>query len=250
MLSKNKIKEIAKYSLKKHRDEDGVFIAEGPKLVNELLSKYPCKILICTDNEFEKNNANSYESILCTEDELKRISLLKSPQSVFAIFEKPEHIFNQSDIDQKLCLALDDIQDPGNMGTILRIADWFGIEYIFCSKHCADIYNPKTIQATMGAIARVKVFQVDLAEFLKEQKRHTSIYGTFLDGENLYDKSLSQTGIIVMGNEGNGISAEVGKHINERLFIPNFPQNRESSESLNVAVATSIICAEFRRQAL
>lgn len=250
MLSKNKIKEIAKYSSKKHRDEDGIFIAEGPKLVGELLASYSCKLLLATDDWAKNNKTDSQELIICTEDELKKVSLLKSPQSVFALFQKNDYNFQNEDIKQKLCLALDDVQDPGNMGTILRIADWFGIEYIFCSKHCADIYNPKTVQASMGAIARIKVFQVNLADFLQEQKKHLPIYGTFLDGENMYEKKLSQTGIIVMGNEGNGISNELEKHINERLFIPNYPQDRESSESLNVAVASSIICAEFRRQAL
>lgn len=250
MLSKNKIKEIARYSSKKHRDEDAVFIAEGPKLVGELLNIFACKTLLATDSWLAKNKPADCETIICTEEELKKVSLLKSPQSVFAIFKKPQQEFNQNDIKDKLCLALDDIQDPGNMGTILRIADWYGIEHIFCSMHCADVFNPKTVQATMGAIGRVKVFQVDLANFLSEQKQHMPIYGTFLDGENMYAKSLSKAGIIVMGNEGNGISSDVGLHVNERLFIPNYPADSQSSESLNVGVATAVICAEFRRQVL
>ena len=146
----------------------------------------------------------------------------------------------------KLTLALDGVQDPGNLGTIVRIADWFGIEDILCSMDTADIYNPKAIQATMGAIARVRLHYVDLPDMLSQTS--LPIYGTFLDGENLYDKQLSPEGIIVMGNEGKGITKEVGEKVSERLFIPSYPAQRETSESLNVAIATSIVCAEFRRR--
>jgi TrmH family RNA methyltransferase len=147
-----------------------------------------------------------------------------------------------------LCLALDNVQDPGNMGTIVRIADWFGIENIFCSVGTADIYNPKTIQATMGAIGRIKVHYVNLPEFLESIKEKAPLYGTFLDGENIYSKELKGNGLIIMGNEGNGISKECSRNITERLFIPNYPSGRETSESLNVSVATAIICSEFRRR--
>jgi len=146
-----------------------------------------------------------------------------------------------------LCLALDEVQDPGNLGTIIRIADWFGIEHIFCSQGTADVYNPKVVQATMGALARVHVHYVNLSELI-DSLPDIPVYGTFLDGTNIYEQELSQTGIIVMGNEGNGISPEVRKVINRRLYIPNYPANRPTSESLNVAVATAITCAEFRRR--
>lgn len=247
-LSKNKIKEISKYELKKYRDEESVFIAEGPKLVSELLGIFTCKTLIATSEWIKNSRPQAGEVFECSEEELKKVSLLKSPQTVFAIFHKANYVFVKDEIKDKLCIALDDIQDPGNMGTIIRIADWFGIEHIFCSKHCADIYSPKTVQASMGAIARVKVYNVDLASFLAEQKKEMPIYGTFLDGENMYGKQLSKQGIIVMGNEGNGICDEVSAQINNKLFIPNYPDNRETSESLNVGVATAIICAEFRRK--
>ena len=146
-------------------------------------------------------------------------------------------------------MALDDVQDPGNLGTIIRIADWFGIEHIFCSSGTADVYNPKTIQATMGAIARVKLHYCNLPDFLKSaSQKNTPIFGTFLDGENIYTQELPANGIIIMGNEGNGISKQIAEMVTHRILIPNYPQGCETSESLNVAVATAIVCAEFRRR--
>ena len=149
---------------------------------------------------------------------------------------------------KQLCLVLDDVQNPGNLGTIVRLADWFGIEHIFCSKGCADIYNPKTVQATMGGIARVQMHYVDLPEMLSSLERGIPVYGTFLDGDNMYQKTLENRGLIVMGNEGKGVSREVEALVSERLYIPNYPEGRETSESLNVAIATAIVCAEFRRR--
>ncbi|HEY5590199.1 MAG TPA: RNA methyltransferase, partial [Paludibacter sp.] len=147
-----------------------------------------------------------------------------------------------------LSLALDDVQDPGNLGTILRIADWFGISDVFCSEYTADAYSPKTVQATMGALARVKIHSVNLAEFLQNCSDILPIYGTLMNGENIYNKTLTQQGIIVMGNEGNGISATIEKFVSERLLIPNFPAGQVTSESLNVGVATALVCGEFRRR--
>ena len=138
-------------------------------------------------------------------------------------------------------------QDPGNLGTIIRLADWFGIEDIFCSTGTVDVFNPKTVQATMGAIARVKVHYCDLPKLISSLKG-IPVYGTFLDGNIIYSETLSANGLIVMGNEGNGISREVEALINRRLYIPNYPQERETSESLNVAIATAVVCAEFRRR--
>jgi TrmH family RNA methyltransferase len=250
MLSKNKIKELLALSQKKQRDEKGLFIAEGNKLVAELLPAFRCTTLVATSEWLSANEPKCAEIIEVTEAELKKISLQKAPQQVLAVFEKPTYTLNSSLINDSLSLALDDVQDPGNMGTIIRIADWFGIENIFCSLHCADVYNPKTVQATMGAIARVKIFQVDLPSFLQEQKNNLPIFGTFLDGDNMYAENLPHKGIIVMGNEGNGIGSDVEQAINKRLFIPNYPADRSTSESLNVAVATAIVCAEFRRRGL
>ena len=148
----------------------------------------------------------------------------------------------------ELALALDGVQDPGNLGTIIRIADWFGITKIYCSRETADAYNPKVVQATMGSIARVRLVYTDLVPMLRSAEGEVPVYGTLLDGEDLYDKPLTQGGIIVMGNEGNGISPEVRPLVTERLLIPSFPPNRPTAESLNVAIATAVVCAEFRRR--
>ena len=248
MLSKNKIKYIRSLDLKKNRKEERAFVAEGHKLVGDLLGHFVCRLLVATRSWLDKNpNVKAQEIIEVTQEELTRASLQKTPQDVLAIFEQPSYEMQADVASQSLCLALDDIQDPGNLGTIIRLADWFGIEHIFCSLGTVDVYNPKTIQATMGALARVKLHYCHLPSFIASLK-DTPVYGTFLDGENMYGKNLSEHGLIVMGNEGNGISDEVGKLVNERLYIPNYPPQRETAESLNVAIATSVICAEFRRR--
>ena len=250
MLSKNKIKYIHSLELKKNRKEEGVFIAEGHKLVGDLLGHFPCKLIVALPNWLEKNpKVTADEIIEVSPDELSRASLLKTPQDVLAIFEQP-HYETQTDImKHSLCLALDDVQDPGNLGTIIRLADWFGIENIFCSHGTVDVYNPKVIQATMGALARVKLHYCDLVKLIASVK-DIPIFGTFLDGNNIYGEDLSKNGLIIMGNEGNGVSKEVSKLINKKLYIPNYPTSRETSESLNVAIATAIVCAEFRRRSM
>ena len=248
MLSKNKIKYIRSLELKKNRKEEKAFVAEGHKLVGDLLGHFPCRLLIATRAWLERNpEVDATEIIEVTQEELTRASLQKTPQEVLAIFGQPTYEMQPEVISDHLCLALDDVQDPGNLGTIIRLADWFGIEHIFCSQGTVDVYNPKTIQATMGALARVKLYYCHLPSLIASL-RDVPVYGTFLDGENMYGKALSAHGLIVMGNEGNGIGEEVAKLVNERLYIPNYPPQRETSESLNVAVATAIICAEFRRR--
>lgn len=250
MISKNKIKYIHSLELKKNRKEDNVFVAEGHKLVGDLLGNFSCKYLAATQEWWNENpSAKAYEMAIVTNEELSKASFLKTPQSVLAIFEQDNSPVDLSIIRNSLCLALDDIQDPGNLGTIIRLADWFGIEHIFCSPNTVDVYNPKAIQATMGGIARVKLHYGSLLELITQLDNYP-VYGTFLNGDNLYSKDLSPVGLIVMGNEGNGISPEVERLINQRLYIPNYPQNRATSESLNVAIATSIVCAEFRRRIL
>ena len=163
------------------------------------------------------------------------------------MFEQPFYKLDFEAPSRSLCLTLDGVQDPGNLGTIIRIADWFGIEDLFCSQNTVDVYNPKTIQATMGALSRVKVHYTDLIPFI-QTLHNVPVYGTFLDGDVIYQSELSPTGLIIMGNEGNGISPEIENIVTQRLYIPNYPKERKTSESLNVAVATSIICAEFRRR--
>ena len=250
MLSKNKIKFIHSLELKKNRKEEHAFVAEGHKLVEDLLGHFPCRLLLATPAWLESHrHAEADEVLEVTRDELTRASLQKCPQDVLAVFSKPSYPMEPEVISQSLCLALDDIQDPGNLGTIIRVADWFGIENIFCSSGTVDVYNPKTIQATMGALARVKLHYCNLPSLIASLHPDVPVYGTFLDGNNIYQENLSANGLIIMGNEGNGISNEISRCINRRLFIPNYPQDRVTSESLNVAMATGIICAEFRRRA-
>lgn len=252
-LSKNKIKYIHSLELKKNRKTEKAFLAEGHKLVGDLLGHFHCRLLAATDKWFINNKELQLndvdETLIVNEEELSRASLLKTPQQVLAVFDQPEYPTDPSVIGHSLCLALDDIQDPGNLGTIIRLADWFGIEDVFCSPQTADIYNPKAMQATMGGIAHVRIHYTPLPDLIRNLETDIPVYGTFLDGENMYGEKLSKNGLIVMGNEGNGISPEVDSLINRRLYIPNYPTGRETSESLNVAIATAVVCAEFRRQA-
>lgn len=248
-LSKNRIKYIHSLELKKNRKADKVFLAEGPKLVGDLLGHFPCHFLIATSEWLAKNKHLPVDDVTeVSEEDLSRASLLKTPQQVLAVFRQPEEETDASVISHSLCLALDDVQDPGNLGTIIRLADWFGIEHIFCSPNTVDVYNPKTVQATMGGIARVKLHYTPLPELIRSLNG-IPVYGTFLDGKNMYSEPLSSYGLIVMGNEGKGIGKEVEQLINRKLYIPNYPAERETSESLNVAIATAVVCAEFRRQA-
>ena len=249
MLSKAKIKWIHSLEIKKFRNEYGLFLAEGHKLVGDLLPLLPCRFLAATQNWMDRNTkVKADEIIVVSEEELRKASIQQHPQEVLAVFEIPCHQMDLNELNHSLSIALDNVQDPGNLGTIIRIADWFGIENLICSKDTADAYNPKTIQASMGAIGRVRVHYCDLPELLK--KVSVPVYGTFLEGENIYRKELSANGIIIMGNEGKGISEEVAVLIKEKLFIPNFPLDRQGSESLNVSVATAITCSEFRRRLL
>ena len=248
MLSKNKIKYIRSLELKKNRKEERAFVAEGHKLVGDLLGHFSCRLLVATRSWLDIHpQVEADEVIEVTQEELTRASLQKTPQDVLAIFEQPEYPMNPEVISQSLCLALDDVQDPGNLGTIIRVADWFGIEHIFCSLGTVDVYNPKTIQATMGALARVKLHYCNLPSLIASLG-DVPVYGTFLDGKNIYGEDLGTYGLIVMGNEGKGVSQEVADMVNKRLYIPNYPPQRETSESLNVAMATGIVCAEFRRR--
>lgn len=250
MLSKNKLKYIRSLERKKFRTQYHTFVAEGNKLVADLLPHFSCELLLAKPCWMAtQGDIPASELLVADEDDMHKASLLKSPQDVLAVFRQPDWTLDEADPAGELMLALDGIQDPGNLGTIIRLADWFGIRHIACSVDTADVFNPKTVQATMGALARVKVHYTDLAAYLQRQaERHIPLYGTFLDGENLYTKTLSATGIVVMGNEGNGIRAEIEPLIDEKLYIPNYPPEEETSESLNVAMATAVICAEFRRR--
>lgn len=250
MLSKALQKRISSLENKKQRRESGLFIAEGGKTVLDLLTAglEADKLIATTEWLQEHSLPQGMEVIEVSGDEMRRASLQQAPQGIMGIFRQPSHNADLTAPERELCLALDSVQDPGNLGTIIRIADWFGIENIFCSQGTVDAYSPKTVQATMGAIGRVKVHYVDLPSFIETIKERAPLYGTFLDGDDIYGKKLENRGLVIMGNEGNGISDECRKHITEKLFIPNYPTGRETSESLNVSVATAIICSEFRRR--
>ena len=253
MLSKAKIKLIQSLEQKKKRREEKLFVAEGPKVVGDLLPYFTCQLIVATDTWLAKNpNIKAREIIEVTSEELRKASFLKAPQEVLALFALPTDTTDPNVSSRELCLALDDVQDPGNLGTIIRLADWFGIKHVYCSIGTTDAFSPKTVQASMGAVARVSVHYVNLADFLLAVKAaypSVPFYGTFLDGNNIYHEQLSTNGIIIMGNEGNGISSTIAQMVTHKLFIPNYPEGCTTSESLNVSVATAIICSEFRRRA-
>ena len=247
MISKNKIKYIRSLELKKNRNKEGKFVAEGFKVVDDLLALQPADLIVATQEWLHgKHLADQTEVIEVTEEELKKVSFLQHPQQVLAVFGQAtlgDYSINTSE----LSLALDGVQDPGNLGTIIRIADWFGITHIYCSQDTADVYNPKVVQATMGSIARVKVEYGNLLALVESLPADVPVYGTLLDGDNIYQQQLENRGLIVMGNEGKGISPALAKKVNRRLLIPNFPEGRATADSLNVAIATAITCSEFRR---
>lgn len=253
MLSKNRIKWLRSLQMKKHRTAEGVFVAEGPKLVGELLAGgFECVYQVQSTKyvaEGPQGATQPFPVELATEDELRQVSTVETPQGVLAVFRQPCYAVDfVKAAKANLCLALDEVQNPGNLGTIVRLADWFGIGDVFCSQGCADVFNPKTVQATMGALAHVRVHYIDLARVLERARQEgVTVYGTFLDGENIYEKRLANAGVIVMGNEGRGISAAVAQGVTERLTIPSWTDSHV--ESLNVAIATAVVCAEFRRQA-
>lgn len=240
MVSKNQIKLISSLQQKKQRQVHKLFFAEGIKVVQELLfSNFELEHLFTTEAIFTEIPTS--KQTLITETELKKISALTTPNTCLALFKIPEAKKVQ---EKGLLLALDDIRDPGNLGTILRLCDWFGIQQLVCSKETVDLYNPKVVMATMGSIARVNVNYLDLNEFIKNTK--LPVFGTFMDGKNIYKEKLPSEGIIMMGNEANGISKEIENSIKNRLTIPRFG-DLQQTESLNVATATAIILSEFKR---
>lgn len=240
MLSKNQIKLITSLQQKKYRFANQLFFAEGIKVIQELLvSNFELVNLYSTKDDFVE--VSNDKKTVISESDLKKISALTTPNTCLAVFkmavEKPI-------IESGLILALDSIRDPGNLGTILRLCDWFGVNQLICSKETVDIYNPKVVQATMGSIARVNVNYIDLNVFIAQSK--IPVFGTFMDGENIYKSTLPQEGIIIMGNEANGISSELENLVKNKITIPRFGI-LQKTESLNVATATSIILSEFRR---
>ena len=249
MWSKNKLKFVRSLAQKKYRDAEGAFLAEGPKAVGELAARFNCRLLVATADYLSANpHIRAAEVDEVSLRELAQASCLTTPHDVLAVFDKPVAPAPFQLSTTRLSLVLDGVQDPGNLGTIIRLADWFGIPDVICSRDTADAFAPKVVQATMGALARVQVVYADLPALLKTVPRDFPVYGTFMEGDNIYAAPLSPNGLLVMGNEGNGISPEVGSLVNRRIHIPSFPLGRPTGESLNVAVATAVACAEFRRQ--
>ena len=240
MVSKNQIKLITGLQQKKYRKQHQLFFAEGLKVVQELLkSNFELEHLFTVDDVF--TGVPRHKVTLITEAELNKISALTTPNTCLGLFVIPEEKPLRHD---GLVVALDDVRDPGNLGTIIRLCDWFGITQLVCSEQCVDVYNPKVVMATMGSLSRVNVIYTDLAAFLAETA--LPIFGTFMDGENIYEQPLPQEGVIIMGNEANGISAEIEKLVANKVAIPRFG-NLQQTESLNVATAAAIILSEFRR---
>ncbi|MBQ2392931.1 MAG: RNA methyltransferase [Alistipes sp.] len=244
-MTKAEIQLVRSLQDKRSRDEEQLFVAEGEKLISEIgSSSLRIRKIFALEGLFD-----GPETEVVSRKDMERLSLLKTPSKALALVEQPHYPLPRPSAE-RLMLALDEVQNPGNLGTIIRLADWFGIEEIICSKNSADCFNPKVVQATMGAILRVRVHYVDLPDFLRQAaEAGTPLYGTFLEGDNLYDAPITKGGIVVMGNEGRGVSEEVANLISHRLFIPPYPADSRTSESLNVAMATGIICAEFRRRA-
>ena len=249
MISRSQVKYINSLKIAKFREKHRTFIAEGPKLVGELLrSRLIIEIIIAIPAWLNENQTqiDGIKSSEISPDELGKISSLKTPNQVLAVVRMPEYNLDAGKLKQGLSLALHDIRDPGNMGTIIRSADWFGIEHILCSRECVDIYNPKVVQASMGSIARVKVFYKDLSAFFSLHSDLT-VYGAFMEGKSIYKETLSENAIILIGNESHGIPDDLEAFVNFRLGIP--PVGG-LTESLNAGVAASIILSEFRRQGL
>lgn len=235
MLSKSDISLITSLAHKKYRDELGLFVVEGPKMVAEAQASGLAIRKLVTAEE-------------ATPAGMKKISSFTTPSSVLAVVEQPKHSLETKLAPAELLLVLDGVQDPGNLGTIIRLADWFGIRTIVCSPQTADCYNSKVVQATMGAIFRVRVHYKPLPEFLRQLSAGVPVYGTTLDGANMYETAMQTPAVLVMGSEGQGISPEVLPYLSSRLYIPSYPPDTAGSESLNVAVSTAIVCAEFRRR--
>ena len=255
MLSKNKIKLIKSLAQKKYRNLHNLYVVEGEKIVKECLtSGRVVEHLILTSSlseEIEKELLKNVQEIsIIDERDLQKVSLLSTSGRAIAVMPIPEEMEKMPNVENELSLVLDTIQDPGNMGTIIRIADWYGIKNIFCSKNTVDQYNPKVLQSTMGSFLRVNVHYCELLELLEKysEKVGFKIYGTFLDGDNLYEEPIQAKGFIVIGNESKGVSEILAPKITQRLFIPGYPPGQQTAESLNASIATALVCAEFRRR--
>jgi TrmH family RNA methyltransferase len=254
MLSKAKSKFIVSLQRKKIRDEEGLFIIEGDKIVKEFLAAGKKLTMLVAKPEFLKALPGNLLKVAdeveeASYEELRSLSTLKTPHNALAVVPVPKQKPGIEQILESLCVALEFVQDPGNLGTIIRAAGWFGIKNIVCSPDCVDVYNPKVIQASMGALLHVEVSYHDLPEFLSEASgKGKPVFGTVLEGDSVYDHSLSGTGVILLGNESKGISANLMPFINHKILIPRFGEAKPGIDSLNVGMAASVIFSEFRRR--
>jgi RNA methyltransferase, TrmH family len=252
VISKSLIKGIRSLRLQKNRQEQGLFIAEGPKVVTELISgPFRIKSIFAVETFAEPllQGDTKTEFVRISQDDLEKISMLKTPNQVLALVYLPEWGYSPPDAPDDLVLVLDRISDPGNLGSIIRTADWFGIKDIVCSENCVDLYNPKVVQATMGSIARVRVTYCPLAEYLMKLNGTVVVYGAALEGNNLYLQKFPKKAIIIIGSESHGLSLNLNPYITSMITIPGSrDQTGTGPESLNASVAAALICSEFRRQ--
>ena len=250
-VSNNTVKFVASLSQKKYRDKEGCFVAEGNKCVRDTWDYFKCRMLIATQNWYENFGNYTHMDILqiATRQQMQKMSQFSNPSEVIAVYEIPEVTYTDSEVENNINIILEGVQDPGNLGTIIRLADWFGINNIFCNKQTVDVYNHKVIQATMGAISRVKVHYCDL-EYLIESHPDMPVFGTTLDGENIYQASLPHKAFVIFGNEGNGMSEKLKQLTTRNLYIPSCAIDGATSESLNVGLAAAITISEFCRNTL
>lgn len=250
-LTKNLYRTVKSLDECKTRRKENAFKAEGTKCVLDTLGHFTLRYLFATYEWLEthsqqvKRLSGIGTVVKVTRNDLSRMSSLTTPSDVIAVYEIPKREPEFSNLSHGLILALDTIQDPGNLGTIIRVADWFGVREILCSAETADCFSPKVIQSTMGSISRVKLYYGNLPDMISKTKA-PAVYGTFLDGESISEAKIGEDGIIIIGNEGKGISKEVEAVVTERLLIPSYPQGEVTGESLNAAIATAITLAKFR----
>ena len=247
IISNTMVGRIALLKNKKHRDAERLFVAEGEKCVGDTLSYFDAKYIVATHGWAKRNRLIDSDILIANESQMKRMSSLSNASEVLAVYHKPEWKLNIQLIENDITLLLDGVQDPGNLGTIMRLADWFGVKQIVASRTSVDIFNAKAIQATMGSISRVRIFYEDLAEFVAQYSK-VPVAGLLLEGNDIYNEELPRNAFIVMGNEGKGLTEEMRNILDYRLLIPSFPIGEPTGESLNVAMATAITLSEFRRR--
>ena len=248
-LTNSTIKFIASLGRKKNREGNGCFVAEGTKCVRDTWDHFNCRMIVATRNWYEQFGHSGHldKIAFASRQQMQRMSQFSTAAEVIAVYDIPHLTISSDEVRNSLNIVLDNVQDPGNLGTIIRLADWFGIKNIFCTRDTVDVYNHKVVQATMGAISHVKVHYCDIEELIARYPG-LPVYGTFLDGDNIYRQEVENRGFVIFGNEGKGISPQLARLVSRRLLIPAFAASGEAPESLNVGVAAAITISEFRRR--